>query len=356
MGSKVYGMGFILTDQEAKELTSREPRNSDVIMQYLTGEDLNSRPDQSPSRYVINFFDWPLERAESYPDCISIVRERVKPEREKLIGRNPIGTQRGLCWWRYGSTASGLYRAVSQLSRVIAIAVVSRTVAFVFVKPDIVFSHKVVIFTLEQARYLAILQSFAHHHWAWKYSSTMKADLNYSSSDCFQNFPFPRMPFELDWKPLDDIGERYHEYRQQIMLARQEGLTKTYNRFHDPNEHSADISRLRALHVEMDQAVAAAYGWDDLELGYGFRETAQGVRHTISEPARREVLARLLALNHQRHTEEIAAGSHDSKEKEKDEDRSARMKSEGKKRGKSDGGKGRKKKSGRDEGQQMGML
>jgi hypothetical protein len=88
------------------------------------------------------------------------------------------------------------------------------------------------------------------------------------------------------------------------MLARQEGLTKTYNRFHDPDERSADIARLRALHVEMDQAVAAAYGWDDLDLGHGFHETAQGVRYTISEPARREVLARLLALNHQRYEEE----------------------------------------------------
>ncbi len=49
---------------------------------YLNGEDLNSRPDQSPSRWVINFHDWPLERAETYPDCMKIVREKVKPERD----------------------------------------------------------------------------------------------------------------------------------------------------------------------------------------------------------------------------------------------------------------------------------
>ena len=111
---------------------------------------------------------------------------------------------------------------------------------------------------------------------------------------------------------LSAIGGQYHEHRRQIMLARQEGLTKTYNRFHDPDEHSADIAHLRELHVEMDQAVAAAYNWDDpsassgqaLELGHGFHETAQRVRYTISEPARREVLARLLALNHQRYEEE----------------------------------------------------
>src|SRR6476469_2534183 len=95
------------------------------------------------------------------------------------------------------------------------------------------------------------------------------------------------------------------------MLTRQEGLTKTYNRFHNPQETSADIAHLRELHREMDGAVAAAYGWSDLDLGHGFHTTKQGVRYTISEPARREVLDRLLALNHQRYAEEVRQGLHD---------------------------------------------
>ena len=63
----------------------------------------------------------------------------------------------------------------------------------------------------------------------------------------------------------------------------------------------------------MDNAVAAAYGWTDLDLGHGFHETKQGVRYTISEPARREVLARLLKLNHERYAEEVKQGLHDKK-------------------------------------------
>ena len=97
------------------------------------------------------------------------------------------------------------------------------------------------------------------------------------------------------------------------MLTRQEGLTDTYNRFHDPDEASADIQKLRQLHVEMDNAVAAAYGWTDLDLGHGFHETKQGVRYTISEPARREVLARLLKLNHECYAEEVKQGLHEKK-------------------------------------------
>jgi len=76
----------------------------------------------------------------------------------------------------------------------------------------------------------------------------------------------------------------------------------------------------------MDQAVAAAYGWQDLDLGHGFHQTKQGDRFTISETARREVLDRLLELNHQRYAEEVAQGLHDK----------------GKKKGKGQKGKGKK--------------
>ena len=99
------------------------------------------------------------------------------------------------------------------------------------------------------------------------------------------------------------------------MVANQEGLTTTYNRFHDPREVSANIQTLRDLHVEMDKAVAAAYGWADLgqKLAHGFHDTKQGTRFTIGELARREVLARLLKLNHERYAVEVAQGLHDKK-------------------------------------------
>jgi len=97
------------------------------------------------------------------------------------------------------------------------------------------------------------------------------------------------------------------------MRDRQEGLTKTYNRFHDPNGTADDIQKLRELHIEMDREVAITYGWQDLDLGHGFHKTKQGDLFTISETARREVLDRLLELNHQRYAEEVAQDLHDKK-------------------------------------------
>lgn len=190
---------------------------------------------------------------------------------------------------------------------------VSKTHAPCFVPKDWVLSDQVVVFAYEDGASYSILQSTIHELWAWKYSSTLKTDLRYSPTDCFQTFPFP-----INREGLEKIGTTYHEHRRQIMLARQEGLTSTYNRFHNPKESASDIVRLRELHVEMDNAVAAAYGWSDLDLEHGFHETAQGIRYTISESARREVLSRLLKLNHERYEEEVKAGLHEKGGKKKE--------------------------------------
>jgi hypothetical protein len=162
------------------------------------------------------------------------------------------------------------------------------------------------VFPSDDPDRFAVLQTTIHNEWARAYSSTLETRLKYSPGNAYETFPFPDK-----LTGLNCIGERYHDLRCQFMLARQEGLTKTYNRFHNPNETSADIQKLRQLHVEMDNAVTVSYGWTDIDLSQGFHETKQGIRYTISEAARREVLARLLRLNHERYQEEVRQGLHD---------------------------------------------
>jgi hypothetical protein len=152
----------------------------------------------------------------------------------------------------------------------------------------------------------------------------MRTDVRYTPSDCLETFPFPLclLPSaetdpakQAQRATLESIGEAYYTHRQGIMTRSQLGLTKTYNRFHDPGESHPEIAELRRLHVAMDEAVAAAYGWGDLALGHGFHTTKQGLRYTVNEAARQELLDRLLALNHQRYAEEVAQGLHSKKGK-----------------------------------------
>jgi len=323
IGSYVLGMGFVMEPDEARRLIDKDPRNKDVLFPYLNGEDLNSRPDQSPSRWVINFFDWPLDRetapkdydgpvAADYPDCLAIVVENVKPERTRknekgeYVLRKPLPQR----WWIYADKRPELYRTITGMDRVLVKSEVGNKLSFELVRNESVFSHMLIIFAASVTEALSLVQSSIHETWARQYGSSMRTDLRYTPSDCFETFPYPP-----SLTGLSTVGREYDYDRCHIMLSRQEGLTKTYNRFHNPDESAADIQRLRDLHVEMDRAVAAAYEWSDLDLGHGFHETKQGLRFTISEPARREVLARLLRLNHERYAEEVAQGLHDKKAK-----------------------------------------
>lgn len=88
------------------------------------------------------------------------------------------------------------------------------------------------------------------------------------------------------------------------MISRNEGMTSIYNRFHNPEEVDGDIVELRELHAQMDKVVAGSYRWNDLDLKHSFYETKQGVRYTISESAAREVLKRILNLNHKIYQQE----------------------------------------------------
>jgi hypothetical protein len=90
-------------------------------------------------------------------------------------------------------------------------------------------------------------------------------------------------------------------------------LTVTYNRLNDRYERSSDIAKLRDLHVALDHAVAAAYGWEDLDLDHDFRQTRQGLRYTLDPATVTEVLDRLLELNHSRYADEVRRGLHDRK-------------------------------------------
>ena len=311
IGSFVNGIGFVLTSEEAQNLIEQNPRNKYVLFPYLIGQDLNSSPTQSPSRWVINFFDWSLEKAETYTEPIEIVRKKVYPVRAKVRRK-----AHRKYWWHYGDKRPALYRAIAPLQRVLIIAQTSKTLAFTFVPKGIVYSHMTVVIASDKAWWFTLLQSNHHIAWVLQYASSLKGDARYIPRDCFETFPFPKIS-NPETHSIGEIGEAYHEYRRQLMLNRQEGLTKTYNRYHNPEETAAGIARLRELHVEMDQAVAAAYGWDDLDLDHDFYNTPQGLRYTISEAARREVLGRLLELNHQRYEEEVLAGLHEKKRSRK---------------------------------------
>lgn len=349
-------MGFTFDDAAAAKgeaeslaamrvLIEKDPRNAERIFAYIGGEEVNTDPRHAHHRYVIDFADFPLRRdaslklwsaqiesekdaalrkgivpsdypdgvAADWPDLLGIVERRVKPARLKLKDEG-IAAQRKQYWWRYGSRSVGLYSTVAPLARVLVTLRVKEDHAVTFVGAPAVYANTLYVFSYTEFAALAVLQSRVHDLWIRKFSATLEERATYSSTDCFLPFPFPHeFPKSAS---LKSAGDAYHTFRAQLMIDRDEGLTKTYSRFHARGENAADIARLRALHAATDDAVLRAYGWDDLaeraapEFIEQSADEGKTPKTRLDWPAefKDEVLARLLALNAERAAAERAAG------------------------------------------------
>ena len=326
-GSIVLGMGFTFDDTDSRDIATplyemhrlidHDKRNRIAIFPYIGGQEVNANPKHAHHRYVINFGTRSEEECRSlWPDLMAIVEDKVRPDRAKLT-RNAIGNKRARYWWHYGSLASELYTSISSLDRVLVMSRVGQRAALAFLPTGAVFADSLIVFPFETFAAFCVLQSRPHEIWARFFGSSMKDDLRYTPSDCFETFPFP-----IGWEThsvLEAAGKEYYEFRAALMVQNDEGLTKIYNRFHDPDGRSPKIVELRKLHAAMDRATLGAYGWDDIAtdcqflLDYEIDDNEWGNkrkpwRYRWPDGVRDEVLARLIALNGKRALEERLAG------------------------------------------------
>ena len=350
-GSIFLGDGFLLTHAEANRLIEADSRNAKVIFPVTNGQEVNNQPDQAPQRKTINFFDWPVERAQHYVQPYERILALVKPVRDKDNMKS-----RREKWWQFGALASGLYTGIRSLPHCFIAARTTKYLNFSTAPTNYVFTDALYVFTTDRYDLYAVVQSTLHEVWARKYSGALETRLRYSPSECFDTFPFPEGLWQTPNPALADLGEHYHEHRRALMRQLWLGLTDIYNLFHTRDLTPAQVAKvsksppapllqrgeqnpfncnerseftplckrgeseargdfaeagyqgileLRRLHRELDLAIRDAYGWNDLDLGHDFIEVEtlpenDRVRYTISPAARKEVLKRLLAENHRR--------------------------------------------------------
>jgi hypothetical protein len=338
-GTNPRGMGFILADADPlcaplSELASiRQNRaESQRVRLYLSGDEINGDPNQDSNRYIICVDDIQSEdELKKLPNLHRILSERVRPERETL-GNNPNNLKLKRRWWAFHANRTEFYEALRRQDRCLVNTQVSNKVIFAFQPTDRVFALTLNMYLLDHDAQFAVLQSRVHEIWAFTFGSYMKDDLRYTPSTCFETFPFPKAVKEN--QGLTDAGRQYEEFRRRLMSdvivrrqlmggAESEGLTTTYNRFHDPEETLSGVLRLRALHDAMDRAVLEAYGWSDIQPTCEFildyeddEDEAPGQvskkkrpwRYRWPDDVRDEVLGRLLELNAQRAKEEELTG------------------------------------------------
>ena len=312
-GTKVYGPGFLFRDDKPASpdntiaamhaLLARAPASRAVIRSFLGGEEVYNDPHHRPFRYAIDLTGLSLEEAETrFPEAVELLRNVVKPYRDTV--RNPRTRDR---WWLYEAPRPGLYAATRRLSSLFVTSCAATPHwALVRVGNNGLFGNTLSVLAFDSMAAFATLQSRVHEVWARAFASSMKDDLRYTPSDCFETFPLPPA-FDTD-PTLEAAGKSYHDHRAQLMIARDQGMTPTYNRFHRATDTDADIVELRDLHAAIDRAVLSAYGWDDLAAQaapvFLAPDTEDDHRYRgrlfWNAPFRDAVLARLLRLNEER--------------------------------------------------------
>ena len=363
IGSYILGLGFVLAENEAKALIDLDSKNAEVLFPYLNGEELNSHPEQKPSRWIINFWDWPLSRdadgewkladekqkikwlregavpkdyparvAADFPDVLGIVRTKVKPSRDANTRK-----ERREKWWHFAEKCPALYHAIGRGSafarhpegwhvddycqvNVLVFVQTSKAKYPVFLKNNLIFDQKLVVLSISSGAEFALLCSSIHYVWVHARGGKLADRPVYNPTDVFETFPFPG---EI-CAELENVGIRYEKKRADLMRDFCVGLTALYNRFHHPDDANSKLTELRLLHAEMDQSVLAAYNWQDIFLNHGFHAVSylpqnDRIRYTICEEARLEILRRLSQLNRERWQKEqddlkavaaTAAGTH----------------------------------------------
>ena len=295
-GCIVLGRGFVLEPEEAQEWIAEDPRNAEVLFPYLNGEDLNSRPDCSASRWVIDFNERSQGESQRYVLPWRRALIEVRPERVvKDVKKYPRMVNE---WWKYWNSRPAMRKAIADLDEVLLVARVSKTVMPMRVPTGPVMSDATVVFATDSYSEQAVLSSSVHQDWVITYGSTLETRVRYTPSDVFETFPRPEPTPELE-----AIGRTLDAERREIMLRRSLGLTRLYNLVNDPGLEAGvdpDVDRMRDIHVELDAAVAAAYGWDGLYLTHGFHNYRQMTRWTVAPVTRVEILDRLLEENHRR--------------------------------------------------------
>lgn len=333
-GSITLGEGFLVDEDFAKDAISADPAYRKIIYPYLIGREVNQSPEHRPGRIVLNFFDWPEEKAAGFKVAFEKILRDVKPERQirKENGEYKLRKPLPQRWWQYAEKRPALYHAIGrgeqydahpvgwrdgsvELERVIVFATgATKYPCFTLVPNKYIYANTVCVVASDSYALFACLSSDLHVVWAWEHGSRMKQDLRYTHGDIFETFPFPGGVLSGKTSDLTALGEDFFNSRGAYMVANDKGMTKFYNDFHDPKCMDSGVVSCRDLQRKINNAVLRELGIDDINLELDFHEVGylpagKSTRYTMSESARQQVLSRLAVLNKERFEAESMVGS-----------------------------------------------
>ncbi|MBP8290753.1 MAG: class I SAM-dependent DNA methyltransferase, partial [Chromatiaceae bacterium] len=336
-GMNLVGKGFRITLEEVKDLGYSPGNLPEVIKPHRNARDMMQG---GADVFVIDLFGYSAEKARiEHPALYQRLLDRVKPERD-----HNKDAQRRRDWWLFGRSNAALRQAWVGLARIILTPETAKHHVFAFQELPFCPDHKLYAICSDDAFVLGVLSSKVHCIWALRAGGRLGFgnDPTWTNTTCFLPFSIPA-PDALLKARIRQLAEELDAHRK-ARQALHPGLTMTgmYNVLDllrrgaplspkDRQIHEQGlVSVLRQLHDELDAAVLAAYGWEDLAaalaatpVGAASRRAGPGPDTGAEDPAgttlaptesgtaldqaaavEETLLQRLVALNAERAAEE----------------------------------------------------
>tara|TARA_R110002051_G_scaffold294233_2_gene359448 strand:- start:166 stop:2829 length:2664 start_codon:yes stop_codon:yes gene_type:complete len=253
IGCELAGKGFVITQDKAEEWINLDPKNKDILKPMLDGTALvtpNYRLD-----WVIDFNQMTMEEASMYILPYEHVKANVKPTRD-----NNNRKARREYWWRYGEPRPGMRKALNGLSNYFCLSKVAKYTCFQSIDISILPCEANTVIANDDFFVLGVLNSQIHMDWVVAQRSTHETRTRYTSTTCFQTFPFPNEAKEPLKEKVREIMKELESFRKRECQERDLTITEFYNYF---IEEPASI--LYRLHKKLDNAVVKCYDWKYLE-------------------------------------------------------------------------------------------
>ena len=259
--------------------------NSDVLKPWINGMDVTRRP---ADKWIIDF-GWELaeEQATLYEAPFEYIREHVYPKRS--TNRREHYKK---FWWRHMEPRPGMHKQIGTQRYFIATPTVAKHRLFAILGTKILADHQLIVIARDDDTTFGVLHSKFHELWSLRKGTSLEDRPRYTPSTTFETFPFPDgltpdIPaadyasderamriaeaantlneLRENWLNPEDLVRREPEvvpgYPDRI-LPRNEKAAKELKKRTLTNLYNARPAWLDHAHRNLDETVAAAYGWE----------------------------------------------------------------------------------------------
>lgn len=308
-GLSLHGKGFLLEESEIEILALKQREDWEkVLLPYRNGRDLLQRP--RGVKVIDLFGKSEREVRQAFPEIYqhlmnTVYKQRLEQvQKKKREGKKPTADSLQYLekWWLHGKPRQSIRPALQEISRYIATVETAKFRIFEFVSLPTLCDNAVWMIASDSPYILGVLSSKVGKSWIRATGGTLEDRPKFTKGSSFDPFPFPD-PTDEQRAAIAELAEELDETRK-LAIEETDKLTMTelYNLreklrsgepMSDKDQRRATGARagiVNRLHEQLDQAVADAYGWGE--------EWAAGALGPS------EIVARLVALNHERAEEE----------------------------------------------------